>query len=43
MATEKEEKPNKTLLEQIPYEEFRRLLAKTLEEDKALYAMLAGA
>jgi hypothetical protein len=33
----------KTILEQIPYEEFRRLLEKTLKEDKKLYDMLANA
>lgn len=33
----------KTILEQIPYEEFRRLLKKTLIEDKKLYDMLADA
>lgn len=43
MATEKEKEPCKTMLEEIPYEEFKRLLAQTLEEDKALYDMLAGA
>jgi hypothetical protein len=33
----------KTILEEIPYEEFRRLLRKTIEEDKELYDMLANA
>ena len=36
------EKKETTILEQIPYEEFKRLLQNTLEEDKILYAMLAS-
>jgi hypothetical protein len=37
------DKKGTTILEQIPYEEFKRLLQKTLEEDKILYEMLADA